>query len=591
MNSSAKTGWLSIKWLGVQTRIKRLQRRIFRASSNGKKFQVVFLQHQLIKSLDAKLLAVRRVTSENKGRLTPGLDRKVYEKPIDKWELVKRLKIDGKATPIRRVMVPKPGKPEKRPLGIPTVLDRAKQKLMLMALEPQWEAKFEPNSYGFRPGRSCHDAVEAIFKNLRGRKHGAAKYILDADLKGCFDNIDQDYLVNKVTSVPLYRLQIKAWLKAGIFEGLSLSSDLYNTIPDNPFGTPQGGIISPFLANVALHGMENHLKQWILTQTWPAIRKQALSTDSKKRSISLIRYADDFIVMHKHLHVLLGAKQEIANWLASTSKLVFNDSKTSTKISYEGFNFLGFTFITIRRRGIERFKCYPSKNSQSRLIRNVSDLCKRLRSSSTYNLIKALRPRILGWANYFRVSECSHVFRKLTNTIFQIIRSWVFRRDKRHGRRKVKEKYFPSGKSYTFEGKVHKDEWILVGKCKLKSGVVDTIFLPHISWVSSKKHVKVAGIASVYDGNSVYWSTRSQKYGAFSTRINNLLRSQKGICPICKGKFDVDSVMEVDHITPRSKGGLDIYKNLQLLHKHCHAFKTRSDLGRYLEFDGEFTPN
>nr|AYQ94382.1 hypothetical protein [Chloromonas rosae] len=537
MNSSAKTGWLSVKWLVVQARIKRLQRRIFKASSKGDRFCVVFLQRKLINSLDAKLLAVRYVTSDKKGRSTPSLEGKVYETPFEKWNLVCRLKINGKASPIQRVFMPKLGKPNKKPFKQSlTILDRAKQKLLLMALEPEWEAKFEPNSYGFRPGRSCHDAVEAIFINLLANEteqlqtvgnQGVSKYILNTDLKGCFDNIDHDYLVNKVTGVPLYQLQIKAWLKAGIFEGLSLSSDLYGSIPENPLGTPLavGGIISPFLANVALHGLENHLKQWILSQTWLAKGCQVLSSESKRKSISLIRYADDFVVMHKDKHVIIAAEQEITSWLASTSKLVFNITKTSVKSSFEGFNFLGFTFITIGRRGIDRFKCYPSRKSQARLCNNVSDFCKKLRSASAYTLIKALRPRILGWANYFSVSECSDVFKKLTHRIFQVLRAWVFRRDKRHSKKKVKEAYFPTGKSYTFGGKVHKDNWILVGKKKLKSGVIATIFLPHISWVTSTKHVKVQGTASkIHKVNFKVQSTlEAEVYDGYALHNTGLL--------------------------------------------------------------------
>jgi RNA-directed DNA polymerase len=418
MNSTHKSGWLSVKWLRSTIRVKRLQRRIFKASLRGDRFRMRFLQNRLVNSFDAKLLAVKRVTSENKGKRTPGLDLNMAKTPEDKWNLVCKLKIDGKAAPIRRVFVPKSGKRGMRPLGIPIILDRAKQKLLLMALEPEWEAHFEPNSYGFRPGRSCQDAVEAIFISLHGRRAKntplpSSKFILDADIKGCFDNIDHDYLINKVTKIPSFQKQIKAWLKAGIFEGFFLNPNTYCSIPENQLGTPQGGIISPFLANVALHGLENHLKQWILSQSWPIPAGQKSSSQKKRQSLAVIRYADDFVVMHKSRNVILAAKQEISSWLVSTSKLVLSDSKTYIKSSYEGFQFLGFSFITVRRRGIDRIKCYPTRAAQKNLSQNVSDTCKSLKAASAYDLIRALRPKILVWANYYITSECSRVFVRL----------------------------------------------------------------------------------------------------------------------------------------------------------------------------------
>ena len=172
-----------------------------------------------------------------------------------KMKLASKLKLDGKASPIRRNYIPKPGKNDVRPLGIPTIEDRAKQMLAKLALEPEWEAVFEPNSYGFRPGRSCHDAVASLFLLLRGK----SRYVLDADIQKCFDRIDHEKLIQKLSSFDLMENQIKAWLKADIMVG-------YLNKPEETFqsteGTPQGGIISPLLANIALHGLENYIKKW-----------------------------------------------------------------------------------------------------------------------------------------------------------------------------------------------------------------------------------------------------------------------------------------------------------------------------------------
>ena len=257
--------WKNTDWKRLQRQLQRLQRRIYQASKSGNKTKVHFLQKKLIDSPYVKLISVRRVTTENKGKRTPGLDQKVYLTPSKKYKLARILQIDGKAAPIRRVWIPKPGRVEKRPLGIPTIQDRAKQMIVLMALEPEWEAQFEPNSYGFRPGRSCQDAVEAIFLTHRKtpNKTSDQRFIIDADLKGCFDNINHTYLLKKLKTFPAIYLQIKAWLEAGIFEGMVLSPDNYSQIAPNISGTPQGGIISPLLCNIALHGIENNIKEWV----------------------------------------------------------------------------------------------------------------------------------------------------------------------------------------------------------------------------------------------------------------------------------------------------------------------------------------
>lgn len=568
--------WKDVNWSLVESRIDRLQKRIYKYSLDGRKERVTFLQNLLINSLDAKLLAVRKVTTDNQGKKTPGVDGLTYTTPELKMKLVEKLCIDAKAAPIRRVWIPKPGKPEKRPLGIPIIRDRAKQKLVLMALEPEWEALFEPNSYGFRPGRSTQDAIEAIFLMLRnsGKNFGNGKYVFDADLKGCFDNINHDYLLKQLNTSPRITAQVNAWLKAGIFEGLRLDPP-YEGVVDNEVGTPQGGIISPFLANVALHGMENFLKEWICDQEWSYDSKHERYKSNKIKSIGLVRYADDFVVIHKDPQILAKAKDALSNWLANTSQLKYNEQKSKIVHSSMNFNFLGFSFINVNRNGVPRIKIYPSTKNQQKFIKEIGDRCKKYRSISSYDLIKSLRPKIIGWGNYFRYCECKEAFSKLDRLIFQIIRAWVFRRDKRHGRKIVKEKYFPSGRSYTYQGRTYQNNWVLVGQTKEKGGTIKDNFLPKLSWIESEKYVKVKGSASVY-ANDAYWALRGNKYGTFNVRERKLLQIQKGLCPLCKNPM-VDSVVEIDHIIPKALGGKDNYKNWQLLHKHCHVLKTQQD--------------
>ena len=261
MNTESKPmyEWNTILWRKLERSVFKLQRRIYQASNRDDVKAVRKLQRLLINSWSAKCLVVRRVTQDNQGRKTAGIDGIKTLSPSERLNLVKRLKPGNKAKPTRRVWIPKPGSEEKRPLGIPTMDDRALQALIKLALEPEWEAKFEPNSYGFRPGRSCHDAIEAIFSSIRMRP----KYVLDADIAKCFDRIDHQALLKKLKTSPLIARQIRAWLKSGVMDNIKY---FYTNE-----GTPQGGVLSPLLANIALHGMEERVKQY--ADTLPGQKK------------------------------------------------------------------------------------------------------------------------------------------------------------------------------------------------------------------------------------------------------------------------------------------------------------------------------
>jgi RNA-directed DNA polymerase len=251
-NTSVKTTveWKNINWKQIERKVFKLQKRIYKASERGDVKAVKRLQKTLSRSWSAKMLAVRKVSQDNQGKKTAGIDGIKSLKPKERLELVKTLKLTGKSKPTRRVWIPKPGKKEKRPLGIPTMYDRALQSLVKMMLEPEWEAKFlETNSYGFRPGRSCHDAIHQIFLELIK----TSKYILDTDISKCFDNINHQILLKKLNTYPSLRRQIKAWLKSGVMDN--------GLFEETESGTPQGGVISPLLANIALYGMEKHIRE------------------------------------------------------------------------------------------------------------------------------------------------------------------------------------------------------------------------------------------------------------------------------------------------------------------------------------------
>ena len=308
--------WQDLPWKRIERAVFKLQKRIYQASLRDDKQIVHKLQRLLISSWSARCLAVRRVTQDNRGRKTAGVDGVKSLPPRQRLRFSHRLRLSGTACPVRRVWIPKPGKSEKRPLGIPTMQDRAEQALAKLALEPEWEARFEPNSYGFRPGRSAHDAIEAIFNTVCHR----ARYVLDADIAACFDRISHTALLNKLQTFPTMRRAVRAWLKAGVLE----NDELLPTIA----GSPQGGVISPLLANVALHGLET-----AVAEAHPGAK--------------VIRYADDLVVLHLDLAVIQAAKKTVSAWLAKMD-LELKPSKTHVTHTLNhhegrvGFDFLGF---------------------------------------------------------------------------------------------------------------------------------------------------------------------------------------------------------------------------------------------------------
>nr|YP_010338689.1 putative reverse transcriptase/maturase [Glaucosphaera vacuolata]UNJ18639.1 putative reverse transcriptase/maturase [Glaucosphaera vacuolata] len=503
MSNKTKLLWQNIDWSKVKSRIDRLQKRIYKFSLTENKGRVIFLQHLLINSLDAKLLAVHRVTSESQGCKISGIDHLIYITPEQKMTLAKQLVINGKAPTMRTIWIPKLKTPKSKPFSIPIIKDRVKQKLVLLALEPEWEAHFEPNSYGFRPGKSTHDAMQAIWNIMRNERknYTTGQYVFHADLKGCFDSINHNYLLKQLNAPPKISAQVASWLKVGIFESLRLDPK-YDVVVRNAKGMPQGRIIAPFLVNVALHGMEIFLKEWICSQKWPTQQKHENYTANKIKSIGLVRYADCFVVIHQDLNIISAAKEAISQWLANTSQVPINEDKSKIIHSSMGFNFLGFSVITINRKGLTRCKITPSNKIQKKLVQEIGDKCRKYRSISTFKLIESLRPTILAWGNHYCYCECKPTFSKLDRSIFQIIRAWVFRRDTRQGRNTVKEKYFPEGRIFTYDGRSYQNNWILVGQKKQKSGHFKENFLPKLSWIKSKKYVKVRNVTSIYSNEN-----------------------------------------------------------------------------------------
>jgi RNA-directed DNA polymerase len=546
--------WKDLNWRKLEKVTFKLQKRIFQASERGDVKAVRKLQKTLINSWSAKCISVRRVTQDNEGKNTAGVDGVKSLTPKQRMNLVGRLKLTGKVKPTLRVMIPKPGTTETRPLGIPTIDDRALQALVKLALEPEWEAKFEPNSYGFRPGRSCHDAIGAIFSNINQK----AKYVLDADIAKCFDCIKHKALLSKIHTYPTLSRQIKAWLKAGYCDGKEL-------FPTND-GTPQGGVISPLLANIALHGMEERVKQYAETLKG---RKQ-----NNRSSLSLIRYADDFVIIHEDLNVVKNCQEIIADWLSDMGlELKPNKTKlthTLNKIDENvGFEFLGFH---IQQHKVGNYRCAkngqgtqlgfktlitPSKAKVKTHLTKIAEIIDIHKTAPQAALISKLNPIIRGWSNYYSTVVSKKTFSKVDHLTYEKMRAWARTRGK---------------------GNINKDKyWRTVENRNWCFSTEDGIELLTHASTPIVRHTKVKGEASPFNGDWIYWSKRRGEYPGTPSRVSKLIKKQKGICPHCGLYFTSTDIVEVDHIKPTSLGGKDIYDNLQLLHKHCHDIKTAHD--------------
>jgi RNA-directed DNA polymerase len=559
LSSKSMGEWKHINWRKLERRVFKLQKRIYKASLRGDVKAIRRLQKTLMKSWYAKCLSVRRVTQDNTGKKTAGVDGEKSLSLSARFKLVNELKLGTKVKPTRRVWIPKPGTDEKRPLGIPTMYDRALQALVKLALEPEWEAKFEPNSYGFRPGRSCHDAIEAIFSSINKKP----KFVLDADIAKCFDRIDHEALLKKLNTSPTIRHQIRAWLKSGVMD----TGQLFPTSE----GTPQGGVISPLLANIALHGMEERIKQY--ADTLPT--RSGHGKRDNRSSLSLIRYADDFVILHEDITVVQRCKEIISEWLKDMG-LELKPAKTRLTHTLNewgtekpGFDFLGFNirqWKVGKYHSKQGFKTIITPSSQKQKIHydRVTSIINDHKAAPQEALISRLNPIITGWSNYYSTVVSKVAYSDLDNLMYPKLKSWAQRRHPKKSGEWVSNKYWQT---------IGGDNWAFATRQEGKN----PMRLHTHAETPIVRHVKVKSDATPYDGNLIYWSSRMGKHPEASARVAILLKKQKGKCTHCGLYFREEDVLEIDHITPKTLGGKDEYKNLQILHRHCHDVKTTED--------------
>lgn len=533
--SHLNMGWHSIDWKQCHKKVRGLQVRIAKATKNQQWRKVQTLQRMLVRSRSAKLIAVKRV-SENTGKRTPGVDGKTWSTPVDKWQAMERLNRKGyQPKPLKRIYIPK-ANGKNRPLGIPTMQDRAMQALYLLALEPVSETTADHNSYGFRPLRSAADAMRQAHIVLC--RQDSAQWVLEGDIKGCFDNISHDWML---AHIPMDKQILRKWLKAGYMEkGL-----LYPTMN----GTPQGGIISPVLANMVLDGLGKELEAHFGNKS---------SRQGKKSKVNYIRYADDFIITGSSKEFLEEEVKPVVEAFMAVRGLSLSPEKTIVTHINDGFDFLGQNV----RRHAGKTLIKPAKKNLKTFLNRIRTLIKDNKAIPAWQMIKMLNPQISGWVNYHRHVAAKAIFAYVDHNIWQSLWKWCKRRHPNQNLRWIKQKYFRHN---------GKRDWVF--STMTPEGKLVT--LRHAQETPIKRHVKIRGDANPYNpADECYFEQRLDYVWSNSQqgkrKVSQIWKRQKMRCPMCKQYITLETGWNIHHILEQHKGGSDELTNLVMLHPNCH---------------------
>lgn len=519
----------------IGPRVRGLQTRIVKATQEGRHNKAKALQWLLTHSFSGKALAVKRV-SENKGKNTPGVDKVVWNTPRAKTLAIASLKRRGYSPlPLRRVLIPKKNG-NMRPLGIPAMKCRAMQALHLLALEPIAETTADPNSYEFRPERSTADAAAQCFGVLVRKAN--AEWVLEGDIQGCFDNISHDWMI---ANIPTDKVVLQKWLKAGYV----YQNELFPTHA----GTPQGGIISPALANMTLDGLEAMLAKRFPNAKWTA------------RKMRVVRYADDFIITGCSKEWLEEeVKPAVVEFLAERG-LILSPEKTKITHIRDGFDFLGWNF----RKYNGKLLIKPSKANIRAHLAKLREVIKTNKAAKQVNLIGLLNPILRGWANYHSHVVAKKVFNQVDNEVWKMLWKWATRRHPRKGTRWIKDRYF----------KVRGNRrWVFSTMEKSADGEVKEYALLKVSDTPIIRHIKIKAAANPHDPVwdeyfEFRWGKRMLKTARGRAKLYRIWRRQDGLCSVCHRPVTKDTPWHVRHVVKPAHGGSDATTNLEIYHLRC----------------------
>lgn len=543
-----KADWSTIDWHACTCEVRKLQARIAKAVQQGRWRKVKSLQWLLTHAFSAKALAVRRVT-ENQGKHTAGVDGVTWSTPQEKSEAIDSLKRRGyRPKPLRRVYIPK-ANGKRRPLSIPVKKDLAMQALYKLALEPIAETTGDQNSYGFRIGRCTADAIEQVF-NLTAKK-GATPWILEGDIKACFDEIGHAWMLKNIC---IDKRILTQWLKAGYIE----KGKLFPT----EAGCPQGGILSPVLANMALDGLEELLGVFYGSITLDKNRNRA-----RQEQVHLVRYADDFIITGKNKEVLEQEVKPLIREFLAERGLRLSEEKTRITHISEGFDILG---QHVRKYHIgtakEKLLITPAKKNAKAFLAEIRDVVRALKSTTQETLIRLLNPKITGWANYHRHVVASKAFAAVDHQIWKALWRWARRRHPQKGKRWIVDRYFHQ------EGNRH---WVFECDVQQADGSTIHLRLKKATDVKIQRHVKILGAANPFDASyEEYFEKRDAT--KMANRLNSrrqlltIWQRQAGRCSICGERITTETRWDLHHIVRKVDGGSDNSGNLCLLHPACH---------------------
>ncbi len=497
--------WDCVDWRRHEEQVRRLRGRIFKAVQEGDWPLARNLQKLMLRSWSNTLVSVRQVTQRNTGRRTAGVDGLVALTSQARAEVAVQVHAtigSHQPSPVRRVYIPKASdKTKMRPIGIPVLTDRCHQGRVRNALEPEWEAQFEPRSYGFRPGRGCHDAIESLFNTLHGKSKRV--WILDADLAAAFDKISHGHLLEKLGGFPAKGM-IAGWLKAGVFEagkGFAPTGE----------GTPQGGVISPLLLNIALHGLEEAAGvRYFLSG--------AHAGEVRRGSPALTRYADDLVVCCHSRQQAEQVRARLAEWLEPRG-LAFSEAKTRIVPLSDGFDFLAFN---LRRYPNGKLLIKPGATAIKRFRNRLAKEFRALRGANVAAVLAKMVPIIRGWVAYYRTVVSTRAFKALTDYLWKLTYKWACWSHPNKPKHWIADRYFRK-----FE-KLRNDRWVF--------GDRDTgAYLPKPAWTDIVRHTLIKGGASPDDpALARYWAQRRQKVKPpLDSYTVSLLTKQGGRCSLC----------------------------------------------------------